>query len=372
MELRPGLVVRMHSMLGLMAVVNGKTGVLKHTNQSVWVVVLEEPCVIGLHKKHELRVHPKYLTGLPQPPMLFSEKLKAALLVERHEMEASGALRMERHIVPNPLAQAVHAGHMNVYEETVQLAFKTYLKECGVVVSTVDGPSEDQHSQETADLVEQQIMAAFEARVETLGLRYKHRNAPDHVLIAVLSAEYRDTCIAHHAAYIAAKQRQIDDALRTFTSKVHPCHNEACVARGQKNAFNATTGQFRSAICSRCKVVTYCSLSCQKEDWPKHKPFCQEMTSAERRSKKDSIVQKYTEQTRTATAAVEQQLRSQIANMNCSDSATLTCIRPSQLVHAVHAHTMLSMQAQVDSQCAAASNAPDVSGNTLGISGMRL
>jgi len=91
MELRPGLVVRMHSMLGLMAVVNGKTGVLKHLNQSVWVVVLEEPCVIGLHKKHELRVHPKYLTGLPQPPMLFSQKLTVALLVQRHEMEASGA-----------------------------------------------------------------------------------------------------------------------------------------------------------------------------------------------------------------------------------------------------------------------------------------
>ena len=207
-----------------------------------------------------------------------------------------------------------------------------------------------QHNEEMADMLEQQILAAFEARIETLGLRHKHRHAPDYVLIAALSVEYRNTCLAHHAAHSAAKQQQIDDALQKFTSQVHPCHNEGCVAQGQKNAFNATTGQFRSAICSRCKVVTYCSLSCQKEDWPKHKPFCREMTSAERRSNKCTIVQKYTKQTKAATAAVEQQLRTQIASMNCSDSAVLVSIRPSQLVRA---HKMLLLEEV------------DVSGNTL-------
>jgi len=354
MPLRPGQLVRMHSMLGLVAAANGKTGVLKHTSQSVWVVMLEEPCMVGLHKKHELRVHPKYLTGLSQLPMSFSEKLEAALVAERHEMQESGALQVVRHIVPNPLAQAVHAGHTNVYDETVQLAFNAYLTECGVVVSTMDGSttmaSKDQHNEEMADMLEQQILAAFEARIETLGLRHKHRHAPDYVLIAALSVEYRNTCLAHHAAHSAAKQQQIDDALQKFTSQVHPCHNEGCVAQGQKNAFNATTGQFRSAICSRCKVVTYCSLSCQKEDWPKHKPFCREMTSAERRSNKCTIVQKYTKQTKAATAAVEQQLRTQIASMNCSDSAVLVSIRPSQLVRA---HKMLLLEEV------------DVSGNTL-------
>jgi len=331
----------------------------------MWVVMLEEPCVIGLHTKHELCIHLKYLTGLSQLPMLFSEKLKAALVAERHEMQASGALQMVRHIVPNPLAQAVHAGHMNVYDETVQLAFNAYLTEYGVVMSTIAGSTimacEDQHTQEMADLIEQQILAALEARAETLGLRHKCRDAPDYVLITALSAEYRSTCLAHHAAHHAARQQQIDDALHKFISKVHPCHNEGSVARGQKNAFNATTGQFRSAICSRCKVVTYCSLSCQKEDWPKHKPFCQEMTSAERRSKKYTLLQKYTQQAKTATAAVEQQLRTQIANMNWSDSAVLASIRPSQLVRA---HKMLLLEEQVDSQWAAASNALDVAGNT--------
>jgi len=230
MLLRPGQLVWMHSMLGLVEVVNGKTGVLKHTSQSVWVVMLEEPCVIGLHKKHELRIHPKYLTGLSQLLMLFSEKLQAALVAERQEILASGALQMVRHIVLNPLAEAVNAGHTNVYDETVLLAFNTYLTECGVVVSTTAGSAtmagEDQQSQEIADLIEQQILAAFEARVESLGLRHKHRDAPDYVLITALSAEYRSACLAHHTAHHAAKQQQNDDALHKFISKVHPCHNE--------------------------------------------------------------------------------------------------------------------------------------------------
>ena len=261
MPLRPGQLVRMHSMTGCVAAVNGKTGVLKHTNQSLWIVELEEACVIGSDKKHELRIHPKYLTKLSQLPMLFSEKLQAALVAEREEMQASGALQMVRHIVPNPLAQAVNAGHTNVYDETVQLAFNTYLTECGVVVSSTAGSAtmarEDQGSQEMADVIEQQIFAAFQTRVETLGLRHKYLDAPDHVLITALSAEYHSTCLAHHAALHAARQQQIDDALHKFISKVHPCHNEGCVARGQKNAINATTGQFRSAICSRCKVGAF-------------------------------------------------------------------------------------------------------------------
>lgn len=261
-------------MTGCVAAVNGKTGVLKHINQSLWVVELEEACVIGSDKKHELRIHPKYLTGLSQLPMLFSEKLQAALVAERQEMQASGVLKMVRHIVPNPLAQAVNAGHTNVYDEAVQLAFNIYLSECGVVVSTTAESAtmarEDQESQKTADLIEQQIesqktahlieeqiFAAFNARVETLGLRHKHRDAPDHVLITALSAEYHSTCLAHHAAHHTARQQQIDDALHKFISKVQPCHNEGCVARGQKNAFNATTGQFRSAICSRCRVGVF-------------------------------------------------------------------------------------------------------------------
>lgn len=27
-------------------------------------------------------------------------------------------------------------------------------------------------------------------------------------------------------------------------------------------------------VCSRCKVVSYCSSTCQKTDWPTHKPYC--------------------------------------------------------------------------------------------------
>ena len=29
--------------------------------------------------------------------------------------------------------------------------------------------------------------------------------------------------------------------------------------------------------CSRCKIGTYCSSKCQKEDWSKHKPICEEV-----------------------------------------------------------------------------------------------
>jgi len=258
MPLRPGQLVRMHSMTGPVAVVNGETGVLKHTSRSLWVVELVKPCVIGSHKKHELRIDPKYLTGLAQVPMLFKEKLQAALVAERQEMQASGALEMVRYVVPNPLAEAVHAGHTNVYDATVLLAFDVYLAECGIMVSTAargapvaDG---DPHTQEMADRIEEQIMAAFEKRVNALGLRGTYRGAPESVLITALRAEYRSTCVEHHAAHHAARQQQIDDALHKFLSKVHPCHNEGCAARGQKNAFDATTGQFRSAICSRCKV----------------------------------------------------------------------------------------------------------------------
>ena len=259
--LRAGQLVQMHSLLGAVAAVNGKTGVLKQTSKALWVVQLVEACVIGLDTKHELRIHPKNLTVLSQAPMLFSEKLQAALVAEREKMQASGALRMERHIVPNPLAHAVNAGHMNVYDDTVQPAFNAYLAECGVVVSGAAGSptmaGDDQKAQEIADQVEQDIWAAFNARVETLGLWHKHRGDPDDVAIKALTAEYRSTCLAEYAAYHAKKQQQNDDALHKFTSKVRPCHNEGCVARGQKNAFNVCTGQFRSAICSRCKVGAF-------------------------------------------------------------------------------------------------------------------
>ena len=277
MPLRPGQLVRMHSMTGPVAVVNGETGVLKHTSRSLWVVELVKPCVIGLHKKHELRIDPKYLTGLAQVPMLFKEKLQAALVAERQEMQASGALQMVRHVVPNPLAQAVNAGHTNVYDATVQLAFNTYLTECGVIVPTTAGSAtmagEDPQTQEMADLIEEQIMAAFQKRVNTLGLRHMYRDDPDCVVITALTAEYRSTCLEHHAAHHAARQQQIDDALHKFISKVHLCHNEGCVARGQKNAFDATTGQFRSAICSRCKVGGFLG-SCPHACWCARANFC--------------------------------------------------------------------------------------------------
>lgn len=33
----------------------------------------------------------------------------------------------------------------------------------------------------------------------------------------------------------------------------------------------AKAGQFQ---CSSCKLVRYCSVSCQKEDWKRHKGMC--------------------------------------------------------------------------------------------------
>jgi len=265
MALHAGQLVRMHSMLGDLAAANGKTGVLKHTSKAVWVVTLEEPCVIGSHEKNELRIHPMYLTGLSQAPLSFLEKLQAALIAERQKMQANGVLQMERLIVPNPLAGAVHAGHTNVYDDTVQLAFNTYLSECEVVVPTTAGSptmaDRDQQVQEIADEVEQNIWTTFNARVKKLGLWDKHHNDPDHVAITALTAEYHSTCLAEHAAYHAKQKQRNDDALHKFISQVRPCHKEGCVARGQKNAFNAATGEFRSALCSGCKVGALCAAA---------------------------------------------------------------------------------------------------------------
>lgn len=30
--------------------------------------------------------------------------------------------------------------------------------------------------------------------------------------------------------------------------------------------------------CSACRSVSYCSVACQRQDWPKHKPNCQGKT----------------------------------------------------------------------------------------------
>jgi len=102
------------------------------------------------------------------------------------------------------------------------------------------------------------------------------------------------------------------------------------------------------------KVVTYCSSACQKKDWPKHKPSCEKMTSAQRRCKKHSIIQEFTNQTKTATAAVAQELKSQIASLNCKESVVLACVRPSQVWRA---YEMLTLPEQFDSQCAIDSGA---------------
>jgi len=79
------------------------------------------------------------------------------------------------------------------------------------------------------------------------------------------------------------------------------------------------------------------------------------MTSAEHQCKKNTIVQEYTQQTKTATAAVEQDMKSQIAGMNFNNSVVLASIHHSQVVCA---YEMVMLQEQLDSQCAAASNAP--------------
>ena len=100
------------------------------------------------------------------------------------------------------------------------------------------------------------------------------------MLITALTAEYRSTCLEHHAAHHAARQQQIDDALHKFISKVHLCHNEGCVARGQKNAFDATTGQFRSAICSRCKVGGFLDAAHMRAGVPVHTVAAASMSCA--------------------------------------------------------------------------------------------
>jgi len=81
------------------------------------------------------------------------------------------------------------------------------------------------------------------------------------------------------------------------------------------------------------------------------------MTSEERRCKKNTIVQEYTQQTKTATAAVEQEMRSQIAGMNCNDSLVLASIHLS-------VHEMVELREQLDSRCPTNSEAPAVSGKT--------
>ena len=49
----------------------------------------------------------------------------------------------------------------------------------------------------------------------------------------------------------------------TTTSNPHPCGNPLCTA---------TQGADR--VCSVCRSARYCSKSCQKADWKKHKPLC--------------------------------------------------------------------------------------------------
>ena len=60
------------------------------------------------------------------------------------------------------------------------------------------------------------------------------------------------------------------------------CSNRACPARG---------GEVVKAlsVCSKCRYVAYCGVSCQREDWPAHRAWCKRTTTQHADSSSTSV-----------------------------------------------------------------------------------
>ena len=121
--------------------------------------------------------------------------------------------------------------------------------------------------------------APEERKVLTLGSSEQRRKT------ALLKAQERLQLTAEDAA--ATLPSSVEAlSLSSAPPSLAACQSAQCIGKAEENKGEGRAGGAapKLLLCGGCRLVSYCSAACQKQDWPQHKVACKHTQSLLRQS----------------------------------------------------------------------------------------